>query len=325
MTLIPSLLSCSGAAESAGAGPTALPPPATLPSVPAPPTTTQPAPAPLSPFTGQPGDLSAPVLGVKIDNVSQARPQSGLESADLVYVEPIEGGFSRLLAVFQSQLPPEVGPVRSVRQSDLELLACFGRPALAFSGEAAALRPLIAAAPVLDVSATARPGAYSRNRNRSMPYNLYADPLRLREGGAAPRDIGFRFGPPPPGGDPTSGTEVRYPATRIGVQWLAAESRWVLELDGAPLTSASGPRPGAATVVLQRVQVQDTDIRDAAGNPSPFAVTVGTGEAVVLRDGLEFPGKWSRSAARDGTTFTLPDGAPLPFAPGPVWVVLVPA
>ncbi|MGQ0775127.1 MAG: DUF3048 domain-containing protein [Pseudonocardiales bacterium] len=322
--LLPSLLSCSGSAESAGVVETALPPPATLPGLPAAPTTTPPAPAPVSPFTGQPGDLGAPVLGVKIDNVSQARPQSGLEAADLVYVEPIEGGLSRLLAVFQSQLPPEVGPVRSVRQSDLQLLAGFGRPALAFSGEAAALRPMVAAAPVLDVSATARPGAYYRYRKRSIPHNLYADPLRLREGGAAPRDIGFRFGPTPPGGNPTAGTEVRYPATRIGVQWLAAESRWVLFIDGAPLTSASGPRPGAATVVLQQVVVRDTDVRDAAGNPSPFAATVGAGEAVVLRDGLAFAGRWSRPAPQDGTTFTLPDATPLTFAPGPVWVVLVP-
>lgn len=326
--LLPSLLSCSGSAESAGVEETALPPPATLPSLPAPlttPTTTTPVPAPVSPFTGQPGDLGAPVLGVKIDNVSRARPQSGLEAADLVYVEPIEGGLSRLLAVFQSRLPPEVGPVRSVRQSDLELLAGFGRPALAFSGEAAALRPLIEAAPVLDVSAAARPGAYYRNRKRSIPHNLYADPVRLREGGAAPQDVGFRFGPTPPGGSPTPATQVRYSSTRIGVQWLAAESRWVLAIDGRPLTSASGPRPGAATVVLQQVVVRDTNVRDAAGNPSPFAATVGAGDATVLRDGLAFTGKWSRPAAQSGTTFTLPDGSPLTFAPGPVWVVLVPA
>lgn len=300
-------------------------PPATLPLPTLPATTATPVPAPVSPFTGQPSDLGVPVLAVKIDNASRARPQSGLELADLVYVEPVEGGLSRLLAVFQSQVPPEVGPVRSARESDLELLADFGRPALAFSGVAAALLPLIAAAPVLDVSAPARPGAYHRSGKRPMPHNLYADPLRLRDGGAAPRDIGFRFGPTPPGGSPTPSTEVRFEAARIGVQWLAEESRWVVAMDGEPLTSASGPRPGAATVVLQRVAVRDTNIRDAAGTPSPFAATVGAGEAVVLRDGLAFAGKWSRPAPGDGTTFTLPDGAPLTFAPGPVWVVLVPA
>jgi hypothetical protein len=276
-------------------------------------------------LTGLPTDVGAPVLAVKIDNAGPARPQSGLEAADLVYVEPVEGGLSRLLAVFQSRLPPVVGPVRSVRHSDLELLAGFGRPALAFSGEAAALRPLIDQAPVLDASVNARPGAYHRDRSRPAPHNLYADPVRVREGGAPARDIGFRFGPPPPGGNPVPDTVVRYPATQLGLQWVPEEARWVMSMDGAPLISASGPRPGAATVVLQQVVVQATNIRDASGMPSPFAVTVGAGEAVVLRDGMAFAGSWSRPAPEAGTTFTLPGGAPLPLAPGPVWVILVPA
>jgi hypothetical protein len=318
------VLSCGSSEEPSVAplAPASLPPPQQMAPPPAPPL---PPPVPLSSFTGLPTDLAAPVLGVKIDNAPEARPQSGLESADLVYVEPVEGGLSRLLAVYQSQLPPVVGPVRSIRHSDLELLACFGRPAVAFSGEASALRPLIEQAPLLDVSILTRPGAYRRDPNRPRPHNLYADPQQLRDGGAPPRDIGFRFGPTPPGGSPTPDTVVRYSATEIGVQWVPAEARWVVSMDGAPLTAASGARPGAATVVLQRVALRDTGIRDAAGSPSPFAATVGAGDAVVLRDGLAFAGHWSRSAPDQGTTFTSPDGAPLLFAPGPVWVVLVPA
>jgi hypothetical protein len=157
-----------------------------------------------------------------------------------------------------------------------------------------------------------------------MPHNLYGDATLLRQGGTPPRDIGFRFGPAPPGGRPVPGTEVRYPATAIGVQWVPAEAQWVISMDGAPLTSASGPRPGAATVVLQRVSVRNTMVRDAAGSPSPFAETVGAGDVVVLRDGLAFTGSWSRPAPDAITTFTLPDGSPLTFARGPVWVVLVP-
>lgn len=309
--------SCSSAQES----PAEQGAPATAPA----PEPEPPAAPRVSPFTGLPTDLNGPVLGVKIDNAPPARPQSGLAVADLVYVEPVEGGISRLLAVFQSRFPPVVGPVRSARQSDLELLASFGRPALGFSGEAAALRPLIAAAPVLDVSAPARPGAYHRDASRPSPHNLYADTQQLRQGGAPPRDIGFRFGPTPPGGTPKPSAEVRYRATRIVVDWAPVEHRWVVSMDGAPLTTAAGERPGAATVVLQRVAVHDTDIRDATGAPSPFAATVGQGDAMVLRDGLSFAGHWSRPAPDQGTTFTLPGGASLPFAPGPVWVVLVPA
>jgi hypothetical protein len=278
----------------------------------------------VSPFTGLPTDLDAPVLGVKIDNASVARPQSGLTLADLVYIEPVEGGLSRLLAVYQSQAPSVVGPVRSARMSDVQLLANFGRPALAFSGAASEVGGLVARAPVLDVSALARPGGYHRDRRRLIPHNLYGDVSLLRQGGAPPRDIGFRFGPPPPGGRAVPGTEVRYPATTIGVQWVPADARWVFSMDGAPLTSASGPRPSAATVVLQQVSVHATTVRDAAGSPSPFAATVGGGNTVVLRDGQAFNGSWSRPAPDAITTFTLPDGSPLTFAPGPVWVVLVP-
>lgn len=316
--LLPVALMCS--CSSAPAPARAAPTPTALPAPPA-----LPVPQPVSSFTGLPTDVTAPVLCVKIDNALPARPQTGIELADLVYVEPVEGGLSRLLAVFQSRLPPVVGPVRSVRLSDLELLADFGRPALAFSGSADVLRPLIEQAPVLDASADARPGAYRREPGRPIPHNLYADSARVREGGAPAGDIGFRFGPPPAGGNPVPDTVVRYPATEIGVRWVPAEARWVITMDGAALTARSGVRPGAATVVLQRVVVQLTNIRDATGAPSPFAATVGTGDAVVLRDGMAFAGTWSRPAPDAGTTFALPDGSPLLFAPGPVWVILVPA
>jgi hypothetical protein len=157
-----------------------------------------------------------------------------------------------------------------------------------------------------------------------MPHNLYGDANSLRQGGAPPRDIGFRFGPTPPGGRPLQQTAVSYPATSVGLQWEPTAGRWLISMDGAPLLSASGPRPSATTVVLQRVGVRDAGIRDAAGSPSPFAATVGSGEVVVLRDGQAFSGNWSRPAPDAATRYTLPDGSPLTFAPGPVWVVLIP-
>ncbi|MGH3870963.1 MAG: DUF3048 domain-containing protein [Pseudonocardiaceae bacterium] len=326
-TLAVALLSCSDPP---------LPPAAVSPSSPVPSSAPSPAPEPapepaflppvppVSPLTGLAADLAAPVLAVKIDNARPARPQTGLDLADLVYVEPVEGGLSRLLVVYQSHVPPVVGPVRSTRLTDLQLLANFGRPALAFSGGAAEVGALLARAPVLDVSEKKQPRSYRRDRTRRMPHNLYGDATLLRRGGAPPRDIGFRFGPTPPGGRPVPATRVRYRATDIGVQWVPAEARWVISMDGAPFVSASGRRPGAATVVLQRVAVRSTPTRDAAGAASPFASTVGTGSAVVLRDGLAFTGSWSRPTPDAITTFTLPDGSPLAFAPGPVWVVLVP-
>lgn len=92
----------------------------------------------VSPFTGLPG-RSGPVLAVKIDNVRAARPHTGLGAADIVYVEQVEAGLTRFLAVYSSRQPPRVGPVRSARESDVELLRQFGRPALAYSGVRSAL------------------------------------------------------------------------------------------------------------------------------------------------------------------------------------------
>ncbi len=305
-------------------GCTDAPAPVAAPPPKAEPTPSAPLPPPQSPLTGLPADLAAPVLAVKIDNVAAARPQTGTTAADLVYVELVEGGLTRLLAVFQSRTPPVVGPVRSVRETDLQLLAGLGAPALAFSGEAPELRPLLGTAPIVDVSASLMPTAYYRERGRPRPYNLYARATALNVGGP-PRDIGFRFGPLPAGGRATANITAGYPSASISVEWMASEHRWVFGVDGAPLVATEGGRPGAATVVLQRVVVRDAAIRDAAGNPSPFAESVGTGATVVLRDGQAFDGTWSRPSQDAPTTFTRPDGAPLTFAPGPVWVLLLPA
>jgi hypothetical protein len=282
-----------------------------------------PTPPPVSPFTGLAAPAGRPVLGVKIDNVRPARPPTGLTAADVVYVEPVEGGLSRLLAVFSSRLPDSVGPVRSARESDLELLRQFGHPALAFSGANRKVLRLIRAAPVTEVSPDTAGGAYRRSRSRSAPHNLFADPAELLErarGVTAARDIGFRFGALPAGGVPTTSQTVRYPAATTSFRWRGG--RWLVSMDGRPATTSEGPQLAAATVVIQYVSVSASRFRDSAGNVTPYAHTVGSGTAVVLRDGVAIRGRWSRSRPDGGTTFTTDAGAPLTFAPGQVWVVL---
>jgi hypothetical protein len=283
-----------------------------------------PTPPPASPFTGLPA-AGRPVLGVKIDNVREARPPTGLTVADIVYVEPVEGGLSRLLAVFSSRLPKSVGPVRSARESDLELLRQFGHPALAFSGANRKVLRLIRAAPVTEVSPDTAGGAYSRSRSRSAPHNLFAKPAELLErarGVTAARDIGFRFGPLPAGGVPTTSQTVRYPAATTSFTWRGGH--WQVSMDGRPATTAEGPQLAATTVVVQYVSVGSSRFHDTLGNVTPYAHTVGSGTAVVLRDGVAIHGHWSRPAADGGTTFTTDAGAPLTFARGQVWVVLAP-
>ncbi|HEV2258684.1 MAG TPA: DUF3048 domain-containing protein [Streptosporangiaceae bacterium] len=109
------------------------------------------SPALLSPFTGERVSALGPVLAVKIDNLAPARPQTGLTKADIVYVLPVEGGLSRILAVFSSHFPPVIGPVRSAREDDLELLAQFGRPAFAYSGAQPKLLHVVEKARIVDL------------------------------------------------------------------------------------------------------------------------------------------------------------------------------
>lgn len=280
-----------------------------------------------SPFTGLPYRSGRPVLAVKIDNVGPARPHTGLGRADLVYVEQVESGLTRILAVFSSQLPARVGPVRSARESDLELLRQFGRPALAFSGAQTRLLPVVAAAPVHDVSPAHASGAYVRDGSRPAPHNLYAAPERLLA--AAPdaspaHDIGFRFGAAPAGGTPDGDRTVRYPSGSVGLHWSADRNRWLISFDGAPATTTDGGRLGAPTVVVQYVTVRPSGYHDRWGNTSPYSETVGAGRAVVLRDGRAYDARWSRPDAAGGTHFTTPDGQPMNFARGQVWIVLAP-
>jgi hypothetical protein len=101
----------------------------------------RPAPLVLSPFTGEPVSHLGPVIAVKIDNIVNARPQTGLQDADIVYVLPVEGGLSRFLAVYSSRLPPVIGPVRSAREDDLELLRGGAAPA-ALRGTGTHSRPV---------------------------------------------------------------------------------------------------------------------------------------------------------------------------------------
>ncbi|MGP3986784.1 DUF3048 domain-containing protein [Streptomyces sp. 3N207] len=279
-----------------------------------------------SPFTGErrKGDH---VLAVKVDNVAPARPQTGLQHADLVYTEEVEAGLSRILAVFASDIPATVGPVRSARESDIELLRQFGEPALAFSGVQGRLLPTLEAAPLHLLPPGELSDGYQRDPGRRAPHNLYLKARRAEraaDDASEPRDIGFRFGAAPKGGRATHQETVRYPAARSTFTWSADRRRWLVAMDGAPARSRGDGQLAPATVVIQYVTVRQSRFHDRSGSNSPYTETVGSGEALVLRDGKAYEARWSRPSASGGTTFTeARGGRRLPFARGQVWIALV--
>ncbi|QXJ26308.1 DUF3048 domain-containing protein [Actinomadura graeca] len=278
------------------------------------------------PFTGGRTGLRNPVLAVKIENTAPALPQSGVSAADIVYVEQVEGGETRLMAVYSSRLPRRVGPVRSARISDLHILPQFGRPAFAFSGVQSKMKKYIREAPVYDISQDNGGAAYFRAGPKPIPYNLYADPrnlLKQAPQAGPPRDIGFRFGPAPEGGRPTRSFTARWPAATMGFTWSAAQRRWLASWGGRPDLAAEGGRLGGRTIVVQYARTTRSPFHDFLGSYTPLIHTTGTGRALVLRDGKSYQARWSRPTEAQGTTYTTPDGKPIGFAPGQVWVVLL--
>ncbi|MBB1256156.1 DUF3048 domain-containing protein [Streptomyces alkaliterrae] len=276
-----------------------------------------------SPYTGL-AATPGPVLAIKVDNSVRARPHTGLAEADLVYVEKVEAGMSRLMAVYASRRPPVVGPVRSARESDLELLKQFGRPALAYSGVQKKLQPHIDRDTVFAVPQERHRGPYFRDQSRRAPHNLYVRPddvLPYAPHASHSADIGLRFGPVPPGGFPRREAAVQYRAARTSFTWSPREGRWLAFFDDRPAMGTDGRQLGASTVVIQYVTMRPSDFSDSAGHVTPFIETVGSGRALVLRDGRGYVTRWDRPRPGAGTTFTRLGGRPMLFARGQVWIV----
>lgn len=287
--------------------------------------------APSTPATGAlPGLPSGTVLAVKIDNTAASRPRIGIDRAAAVYVEPVEGGLTRLLAVFSTgvgDLPAEVGPIRSARESDVTLLANWGRVAFAYSGGSAFTRGLVDRAALASIPYDASTQGYRRAGERRAPYNVIGDSQALLARaavGPATGDPGFRFGPAAPGGTPGTSVTTAWPAARVAFTWDGSSGRYLLATDGRPEVVAGGAQLGAATVVVQEATTHLSENRDVNGAQTPVVDLVGSGPVTVLRDGLAWRGQWSRPDAGSATSFQTA-GQSIPMASGPVWVLLVPA
>ena len=284
----------------------------------------------VSPLTGLPG-AAGRVVAVKIDNIVNARPQTGMASAAVVYAIEVEGGLSRFLAIFDGNHLPagnKVGPVRSARESDLPILAQYGKVAFAYSGALTVFLPVLSSANIFNASPDQAAAAYSRDNTRSAPYNQYVNPSKILAtfpDSAPAQDVGFRFGAAPAGGTPTTTTTARMPAASFTFTWDQARGEYMVAMDGKPASTTDGGPLGAPTIVLQKVAetTSPRGFRDVPDQLSPYAPTVGSGQAVVLRDGDSYTGTWSRPGDSSPTSFTF-GGQPMLFHPGQVWIVLTP-
>jgi len=288
-----------------------------------------PEPAQTNVLSGREG-TNGPVLAVKIDDTNAARPQIGLEDADVVYIEQVEGGLTRLAAIFSSRVPERVGPVRSARISDIDILKQYGRVAFAYSGAQRKLLPVIAAANLQNLGAqTQSSSIYTTDPNRVPPVAmvlradlLMAKVLEKNYQITTAKNVGWSFGDGPQGGKPTQSVIMHWPASRYSAEWSKSESRWLLSHNSALDVADSGKTLGPTTLVIQMVSITDSEYHDKLGGITPFSQTVGSGRGFILRDGRTFSARWSRPTDADGTTWTLADGSEIRFASGQIWVAL---
>lgn len=288
--------------------------------------------ADLWPLTGQPlgdGDPSLPVLSAKIDNHPLARPQVGLDSADVVFEELVEGGITRYVAMWHSTVPEEIGPVRSVRPMDPEIVSPFGG-IIAYSGGQQRFIEAMLDAPV----ASAIHGQsdvddfFFRSSTTVAPHNVI---VRARDLVAY---FGDRSGPTPQfnfspsvdestavlvGDDVASMRVVLSPSAAPSWEWSADRGVFLRhQTNGAADNALSGNQITAQNVVVLFVDIQV--IQDI-----PTTNLIGSGDGYLATGGKVTGLRWSKADRDSPIELTDSSGARALLAPGQTWIELAPA
>ncbi len=261
-------------------------------------------------------------LTIKMDNTPQAHPQYGVNEADVVYEEIVEGGITRLAAIFNSQLPTKVGPVRSVRRTDREIVFPLGG-VFAFSGGAQYAISSIETAPVKLIDQSNAGAAMFRDPTRPPPHNLFANAvLLMKEGG--------KVHPPPAlftyvaRGAPALGAPVGSFTVNFGsgfatsYQWDAQTHDWLRSIFGAPDVTATGVRVAPTNVIVMSV-----DYYGGVGVEGSYAQMVGSGPVEIFSDGRLQKGKWFRRNIHLKTAYRSASGTTIALRPGQTWVELL--
>ena len=325
-----------------------LPPPPKAPRAPKPPPP-PPPPPPAPKAVPLPGDspltgigvggyaTGHPALVVKIDNVGAARPQQGINEADVVFEEMVEGGFTRFAAVYHSTPADPVGPIRSARSTDVALLAPLYHPLFSYSGANRDFQKMIRESSMIDVGVDIYPGQYYRHKGRKAPQNLFSNTSALH-GLASPdaqappplfsyRGAGTR--PSEPGARPISRASAKFfydgkERTNVSYDWDAGTNSWTRIQNNSLHVDTEGRKVAPNNVIFQFVNYKNTGYVDSSGAKVPEADVVGTGDAWILSAGYLVPVRWEKRDLNDVTVFRGEDGRYARLLPGRTWVELVP-
>ncbi len=264
------------------------------------------------------------VVTVKIDNTRAGHPKYGVEDADVVYEEVVEGGITRLAAMFNSHAPDRVGPVRSVRKTDQSLVWPVGG-VFAYSGGAPYAIASINTAPVVQLDETRAGPMMFRDHSRNAPWNLYAhvDEMYGKCGPKVPPPALFAYRAAKAAVPGTPVTSVRvgflngFATTWV---WDAPSGTWKRFIFGSPEITAAGTQFAPKNVVVMFVPYVGGDPNH--GNEGAEAELTGTGPAQVFTGGKKITGTWSRPSKDVPATLSDAAGNPITLTPGQTWVEL---
>jgi hypothetical protein len=294
-----------------------------------------PPPPPVYPLTGlpvvDPAVAARAALAVKIDNVEPAsRPQIGLNQADIVYEERVEGAVTRFMAVFHSGDAEPVGPVRSARTSDIGLFRPLNTPLFAWSGANPSFAERVREAGMVDVGYDVASGHYHRAGGRRSPHNLMLDSTMemwaAGYGGGTPTQL-FAYrapGEPVTGGEIVSGVNIVFaigagsaPVDYIWNGWGYARSQ-----SGTPHVDALGQQVTPENVIVSFTPYAESDVTDSFGVPIREAQTVGSGDAWIFTGGQLVRASWHKPSLEAPTQYLDAAGQPVRLTPGRTWVAL---
>jgi hypothetical protein len=302
---------------------------------------------PFAPLTGVaymneseiPDTNSFPAVSCKVDNAPAGRPQFNLNKADIVHVQMVEGGLTRLLVTWHSQPVDKVGPVRSVRPMDADIAAAFGG-IFCYSGGVDMFIALLQDTSLYladeNTQQSVKPNSFSRTPERNAPHNMVVDMGLLQsqhEDLAAPQSI-FNYAAfldETKDYEPASASSGKA-TTDLTIEYPDATSYWkgdgsgnlLRSQDGEPhMDGVSEEQVKAKNVVVLEVQI-DSSIRDARYGVIPKTIMVGSGKVWVFIDGKHIEGTWSKATQTSPIELLDSTGAVIKLAPGNTWVELKP-
>lgn len=292
--------------------------------------TTNPVVGPVMPLTGLPaadGVLSMrPALVVKVDNHPGARPQTGLNQADIVYEENVEA-WTRFALVFHSQGSDPVGPIRSARTQDIDLLSSLNGVLFVWSGGNAGVTAAVKSSNFVNMSASAagKGSGFFRSDDKKAPHNLYTNTsdiwaVAAGRGGTPPPQFSYSTDLPSTSGVDVVGVKLRMDGSmKASWEWNADKRVFARRHDDKVHLDSNGEQVSTENLLVLTVEYKIS----AANKKSPEAQTTGTGVAWVLQQGKITQGTWTRANELDPWTLTDETGEPILLTPGRTFVELI--